>query len=67
MLETDGGWLTAEGIALELGDGIVAVQVSDALYDKIYDRVERRTIGLASGAARGPSGFEERAEWRVKP
>jgi hypothetical protein len=64
VLETDGGWLTAEGIGLELVGDIGAAQVADALYGRLRNRVERRSVGLASSNGRGPN--EARTEWRAK-
>ena len=67
VLEADGGWLTAEGIALQLDGVMTPAQVKNALYDALEDRTEHRAVGLASSNTRGPYGFEVRAEWRAKP
>jgi len=61
----DGGWLTAEGIALALSNRVVVETVTYVLGNALRDRVDHRLVGLAS--KRGPIGAEVRVEWRAKP
>jgi hypothetical protein len=64
VLERDGGWLTVQGILLELdGHGHTARQVNNALRTTLSGLVESRTIEL--GGARNPRGIDLRVEWRL--
>jgi predicted transcriptional regulator len=73
VLETDGGWLTTEGVALQVGGRDDSVQ--RALY-RLHDRglVESRRFRLAQVSGRPSrtysgnglgSWFDWRTEWRV--
>lgn len=68
-LEMDGGWLTAEGIAMEVG------MRSDSVYRSMWrwrqrGHVETRLIKLASigginAAGRNHRNLETRREWKT--
>lgn len=63
-LQADGGWLTAEGIALEIH--LSADATSRALHRaRSLGLVEVRSVGLAF--KKGRRGMERRLEWRFIP
>jgi hypothetical protein len=63
VLESDGGWLTVQGINLVLPD-MVEESIIYCLRTLARDgTVERRQIGLAGSV--GPVGYEIRNEWRI--
>jgi hypothetical protein len=71
VLETDGGWLTVDGIALVIGKKPSSVKRT--LY-KLGEVVERRTVLLAAhhravavkyGSSVGGDTHDSRSEWRL--
>ncbi len=72
ILDADGGWLTAEGVAVA-GDGLNPESVDRSMYRwQLLGFVESRTVGLGKRPS-DPTGevrwrgrqVQTRVEWRV--